>query len=127
MITGRCEKGDCLWADLEAAEDLPRIDHQVVEHIGQDQLVELAKEAVVYRIHDRQAAVQVLVQAIVDQVDGLITVVRVGDMVDLHMEDMVHRHHRLIIDIAMEVDQEEVILVVLVEAVPLLSGVLLHY
>lgn len=122
-MTGRCEKGDCLWVDLEVAEDLPRIDRQVVERIGQDQLVELAKEAVVYRIRDRQAAVRVLLQVIVDQAVGLITVVRVGDIADLHMEDMVHRHHRHVMDIAMEADQEEVIHVVLVEAVPLLSGV----
>ncbi len=126
-MTGRCEKGDCLWVDLEVAEDLPRIDRQVVERIGQDQLVELAKEAVVYRIRDRQAAVRVLLQVIVDQAVGLITVVRVGDIADLHMEDMVRRHHRHVMDIAMEADQEEVIHVVLVEAVPLLSGVLLHY
>jgi len=95
----------------------------VVERIGQDQLVELAKEVVVYRIRDRQAAVRVLLQVIVDQAVGLITVVRVGDIADLHMEDMVHRHHRHVMDIATEVDQEEVIHVVLVEAVPLLSGV----
>lgn len=124
-MTGRCEKGDYLWADRE--EDLPRIDRQVVGHIGQDQLVELAKEAVVFRIHDRQAVVRVILQVIVDQADGLITIVRVGDIADLHMEDMVRRHHRHVMDIATEVDQEEVIHVVPGEAVPLLSVVLLHY